>query len=56
MTNKETHGLCVALMTADTEDTVIDLLKGAGLWDQPAAWRFFGDYENNYNTIGNQQS
>ena len=26
------------------------------MWDEAAAWRFFGDYENNYNTIGNQQS
>ena len=56
MTNKEAHDLCLALMQADTEDVVIDLLKGAGLWDQTVAWRFFGDYENNYNTIGNQQS
>src|ERR1700735_3725762 len=56
MTNSETQDLCIALMKADKEDVVIDLLKGAGLWDRPAAWRFFGDYENNYNTIGNQQS
>lgn len=56
MTKKEAHDLCMALMKADTEEAVIDLLKAARLWDEADAWRFFGDYENNYNTIGNQQS
>jgi hypothetical protein len=56
MTNTEVQDLCMALMRADTEDKVIDLLKNAGFWEESAAWRFFGDYENNYNTIGNQQS
>lgn len=48
--------LCLDLMHADTEEEVIRLLKDAGFWDNPNAWRFYGDYENNYNTIGNQQS
>jgi hypothetical protein len=56
MKKKEAYDLCTALMAADTEDLVIDLLRTAGLWEQTAAWRYFGDYENNYNTIGNQQS
>lgn len=56
MTNTEAHDLCLALMKADTEDVVIELLKGVGLWDNSAAWRFFGDQENNFSTIGNQQS
>ncbi len=56
MENEEIRGLCLALMRADTEAEVIDLLRRAGFWDPPEAWRFFGDYENNYNTIGNQQS
>lgn len=56
MTNIEVRDLCLALMRADTEEDVIDLLKKAGFWEQSEAWRFFGDYENNYNTIGNQQS
>jgi hypothetical protein len=43
-------------MKADAEIDVIDLLKKAGYWDKCEAWRFYGDYENNYNTIGNQQS
>jgi hypothetical protein len=56
MTNQETMELCLALMKADSEDEVIDLLRATGFWDEPAAWRYYGDYENNYNIIGNQQS
>ncbi|MBM3982078.1 MAG: hypothetical protein FJ304_17805 [Planctomycetes bacterium] len=55
MNEAETMKLCVALMKADSEAEVIELLKAAGLWDDPKLWRFYGDYENNYNTIGNQQ-
>ncbi len=56
MTGHDARTLCLALMKADSEDEVIDLLKKAGYWNDPAVWRFYGDYENNYNTIGNQQS
>jgi hypothetical protein len=56
MTNDELKQLCLSLMRADTEDEVIRLLKHADFWDDPNVWRFYGDYENNYNTIGNQQS
>lgn len=48
--------LCLDLMHADSEDDVVDILKDSGYWDNPACWRNYGDYENNYNTIGNQQS
>jgi hypothetical protein len=48
-------GLCLELMKADSEEEVIGLLKKAGFWDNKGLWRFYGDYENNYNTIGNQQ-
>lgn len=56
MINEETKQLCLDLISADTEDEVIRLLRSAGMWDEPASWRNYGDYENNYNTIGNQQS
>ena len=56
MTNDGTRDLCLALMKADTEEEAIVLLKGAGWWDRPGAWRYYGDHENNYSTIGNQQS
>jgi len=56
MTNEETKRLCLDLISADTENDVIRLLCNARMWDEPAFWRNYGDYENNYNTIGNQQS
>jgi hypothetical protein len=43
-------------MKADTEAEVIQLLTEAGYWDDALVWRYYGDYENNFNTIGNQQS
>jgi len=51
-----TRDLCLSLMRADSEDEVVGLLQDAGYWDDPALWRFYGDRETNFNTIGNQQS
>lgn len=48
--------LCDQLMQADAEAEVIALLKQAGFWDDPTCWRFYGDQEENYSTVGNQQS
>jgi len=48
--------LCLALMKADEENTVVEILKETGLWDRQEVWRYYGDYENNFSTIGNQQS
>lgn len=53
MTNKD---LCLRLMQADTQDEVAVLLKDAGYWDDLTAWRWLGDQENNFSSIGNQQS
>jgi hypothetical protein len=53
MTNDE---LCMALMRADTEGDVIDILREAGYWEDSTAWRLLGDTDNNYSSIGNQQS
>src|SRR6266542_252226 len=55
MNDAQAKALCLALMKADSEEEVIGLLKKADLWDSKDLWRFYGDYENNYNTIGNQQ-
>ena len=46
----------MALVQADSEERVIQVLKDAGYWNNPAAWRLFGDNENNFSTIGNQQN
>jgi hypothetical protein len=56
MNDAQARALCLALMKADSEEAVIGLLQKADLWDNKDLWRFYGDYENNYNTIGNQQS
>ena len=48
--------LCMELLRADTEDQVIAVLNGVGLWDNPDAWRPYGDTEGNFATAGNQQS
>jgi len=48
--------LCLALMRADTEDEVIAVLRSAGYWDDPKAWRLFSDNDNNFSVIGNQQA
>lgn len=48
--------LCLQLLQADSGTDVIKILKAAGYWDNPMDWRFYGDNENNFSTIGNQQS
>lgn len=53
MGNKE---LCLALIHADTEAEVIDILTQAGYWNDTNYWRNYGDIENNFSVIGNQQS
>ena len=44
------------LLRYDTESEVMDALKRVDLWDDPDAWRPYGDAEDNFATIGNQQS
>ena len=56
MNDEDRAGLCTALMRADSEHDVIQLLKTVGYWDNAAVWRRLGDEEYNYSTVGNQQS
>jgi len=56
MDNAATKQLCMDLIKADTEQDIIKILRRAGYWDKPDAWRYYGDTKNNYSTIGNQQS
>jgi hypothetical protein len=56
MNSPDPKELCLALVKADTQDEVVDLLAAAGYWEMQPYWREFGDKENNYSTIGNQQS
>ena len=48
--------LCLELIQADTEAQVVRLLQMAGLWDDSRLWRWLGDEEFNYSSVGNQQS
>jgi len=48
--------LCLNLLKAETENEVIGLLKKLGYWDNPKYWAYYGDNENNFSIIGNQQS
>ncbi len=56
MNNNEIKKLCLSLIYANTEQKVIEILKQAGYWDNDKVWRYYSDYENNFNNIGNQQS
>lgn len=51
-----TRQLFERLLKADSEAEVISILKGAGFWDDPSVWRFYGDEPENWATVGNQQS
>lgn len=53
MDNKQ---LALALVHCESESDIIDLLQSEGLWNNPSRWRAFGDNDNNWSTIGNQQS
>ena len=48
--------LCVGLVKAETEAGVVEFLRKAGYWDDPNAWKYYGENEDNFGTIGNQQS
>ncbi len=50
------YKLCMTLVKSESEEAVIKILKQYGFWDNPNNWRFYGDFENNFATIGNQQS
>ncbi len=55
-THDSAKELCLRLMRADSQDEVVQVLTDAGYWNDPRCWRLFDDNENNYSTIGNQQS
>lgn len=56
MTMLSPQDLCLALIRADSEEEVIELLRTEGYWERTEVWRHYGDIENNYATMGNQQS
>jgi hypothetical protein len=56
MTGTQAKQLYDCLVRADSEAEVVQILKEAQLWDDPAAWRFYGDKPRNWATVGGQQS
>lgn len=52
----DNKSLALALAACEKEKDVIFLLQTEGLWENQQRWRNFGDNENNWSTIGNQQS
>lgn len=52
----DNKSLAIALADCETEADIIRLLKDEHLWEDSSRWRNFGDNENNWSTIGNQQS
>ena len=48
--------LCMDLVRAEDPDAIVKRLKNAGYWNDKDVWRDLGDKENNYATIGGQQS
>lgn len=48
--------LCLNLAKCDKERDVIKLLTHCGYWEDKNAWLYYGANENNFATIGNQQS
>lgn len=48
--------LCLSLIKAESEQEVITILEKSGYWNSQESWKFYGDIENNFSTIGNQQS
>src|SRR5258708_18292289 len=52
----QARDLCVSLLAAESENDVIRILTELDLWGDDTAWRYFGDNENNFSIIGNQQS
>lgn len=53
MNNKD---LAISLSKCENEQEIISLLKAENLWEDKNRWRAFGDNDNNWSTIGNQQS
>lgn len=52
----DNFAIATALLHADSEDEVIEILSKAGYWDDASAWRLLGDKDGNFSTVGNQQA
>lgn len=55
MNNEELKKLAIDLAVSESAEEVKLILDKFNLYNKPEAWRNFGDRENNFSTIGNQQ-
>ncbi|MBI2098523.1 MAG: hypothetical protein HYT49_02575 [Candidatus Wildermuthbacteria bacterium] len=56
MNNEEIKKLALALIQAETEKTVVEILSKSGLWSDKKVWKEVDESSGNWSTIGNQQS
>lgn len=54
--SKNNLELAINLIKSEKEREVIKLLKKAGYWNDNDQWQYYGNMENNFSIIGNQQS
>ena len=52
----DNKSIAISLASCENEAEIIKLLRDTKLWDNAQCWRAFGDNDNNWSTIGNQQS
>ncbi|MFN3961118.1 MAG: hypothetical protein ACK4NP_14590 [Parvularculaceae bacterium] len=55
ITDFDPKSLCLGLLKADTEAEVVLILSRAKLWQDRTKWRYLGDQEHNFSTVGGQQ-
>lgn len=48
--------LCLDLVYCNTENEIVKILNKYGFWNSHKDWHSYGDTENNFATIGNQQT
>ena len=53
--SRENEKLCLSLLNAESESTVVSFLRHYGYWSEDSHWRAYGDKENNFGQIGSQQ-
>ena len=54
--NSDNKILAIGLAQCESETDIMHLLIKGGYWDKTNDWQYFGDNENNFGTIGTQQS
>ncbi len=54
--NDQAIKLCLSLLSAETEEKVVDLLQRYGYWEDRDVWKPYGDIPNNRGIVGAQMS